>query len=308
MSAAAWRRAAPADAGALLSLAKPREAYATGFSHRAFTAADGSLAEGKAGVRIYALPSPAGSGLDAAVLFTSSGTAFPLLGAAYERGGPAAVEALEGLRRSRFARAFEPGVCLGARDHVDALAKAFRWKPAIAVEYDAMALDAQADAGRARASGADRDVGGLPPGTAIRRASPSDLEALLPLAEAYERAEVLTSIHVFDPAACRASQARSLSRLSVFIALVGGRIAARAQTNARGLGCEQIGGVFVEPDYRRRGLGRAVVSALVSDIAGRGKSASLFVKKSNVQARDLYLSLGFEIVRDYVVAYFRPAH
>jgi hypothetical protein len=42
------------------------------------------------------------------------------------------------------------------------------------------------------------------PGSTIRRASPADLDALLPLQEAYEREEVLTSIHTFNQAACRA--------------------------------------------------------------------------------------------------------
>lgn len=292
----------PTDAGAVRGLAAPREAYATGFSYRAFPAGDASLAEGKAGVRLYVLPSPSpGSGLDAAVLFTASGTAFPLLGEAYDDGGPQAAEALRGLRRSRFARAFEPGVCLGARDHVRALASAFGWKPEIAVEYDSMHL--QSAAAFRAATGVQ---GAYPGGAAIRRAGASDLEALIPIAEAYEKAEVLTRLHVFDAAACRASQARSLSRLVVFVALIGGRIVARAQTNARGIGCDQVGGVFVEPEFRRRGLGRAVVSALVEDIAARGKAASLFVKKANGEARELYLSLGFATVRDYTVAYLHP--
>lgn len=232
--------------------------------------------------------------LRAALFLSASGTAFPLLGSDLDRGGVDAVAALSGLRASRFVRAFAPAVCLGARDHVGALVGALGWKPEVSVEYDSMLLPASSIRP------------GIPPSSSVtlRRAGLGDLDALMPIAEAYERAEVLTRLHVFDPAACRASQAKALSKLTVWVAILDGKIAGRAQTNAKGLFCDQLGGVFVAPEHRGKGLGRAVVAALAADIASRGKSATLFVKKRNAAARSLYLSLGFAVERDYTVAYF----
>jgi predicted GNAT family acetyltransferase len=203
---------------------------------------------------------------------------------------------LEGLRASRIVRAYKPSACLGAADHVAALIKALRWKSALDIPYDAMRLG--------RTAMAIGQSGGVETRVVYRRALPSDLDALLPLAAEYERAEVLTRLHAFDTAACRASQAKSITRMTVFLAETGGRVVARAQTNALGFSTEQVGGVFVDPAYRGRGIGRGIMTALADDIVARGKDVSLFVKKSNLVARSLYLSMGFEIVRDYRVSYF----
>jgi ribosomal protein S18 acetylase RimI-like enzyme len=239
-----------------------------------------------------------------AVLLSSSGTAFPVLGDACEADGPGTARAIEALAKTRIGRSYKPAACVGASSQVAVLERSMRWSPEIEIEYDAMSLaldpigPLRAGAGGARPV----PVAGI---AEYRRAGPGDLDSLLPIARAYENAEVMTALHAFDPEACRASQAKSLRVHTVYLAEVRGRVAARAQTNARGYGYEQIGGVFVEPEFRGLGIGRGVVEALVADIAARGKSASLFVKKSNAVARSMYLSMGFVPVRDYRVSYFR---
>ena len=53
----------------------------------------------------------------------------------------------------------------------------------------------------------------------------------------------------------------------------------------------------VHPDYRGRGLGRAVVAAGIAYLVGRGaRSVSLEVDSDNAPARELYLTLGFRKV------------
>jgi predicted GNAT family acetyltransferase len=224
-------------------------------------------------------------------MLSASGTAFPVLD-----DGVTATPVPDGLRASRVARAYRPSACLGAADHVSALVAALRWKPAIEIPYDAMSLERAAEAATPKMQ--------APAGIVYRRAKPSDLDALYPLAAEYERSEVLTRLHAFDPLACRASQARSIAKLTVYVAEYGGRIVARAQTNAVGFSFEQVGGVFVDPASRGKGLGRGVMEALVSDINSRGRNVSLFVKTGNAAARALYLSLGFSVVREYRVSYF----
>lgn len=264
---------------------------------------NGSLAgykHGRGGLFLYAGPagpeqSEAGTSgpqpIQVAVLFSSSGTAFPVLSDTADDG-----PVLEGLRRSKVVRTYKPSACLGAADHVAALVGAMRWKTAFDIPYDAMCL--------LRTDLSGGQAYGNTPGVSYRRAHAGDLDALYPLAAEYERTEVLTHLHVFDPVACRAAQARSIEKMTVFLAEAGGRVVARAQTNALGFSTEQVGGVFVDPAYRGRGIGRGIMAALVDDIFSRRKNVSLFVKKGNPAARSLYLSMGFEIARDYRVSYF----
>ncbi len=235
-----------------------------------------------------------------AVLLSSGGTAFPVLSGSFDSGGQEASLALQGLRAARTVRTWHPSACVGASDHVGALIAALRWKQELAVEYDAMYL-APGTCGQASQPDNRTPVSGI---AEYRLATPADLDALYPLAAAYEKSEVMTALHAFDPAACRATQAKNLKTQLVYLATMHGRVVARAQTNAQGWAFDQIGGIFVDPEFRGLGLGRGVVDALVSDIAARGRGVSLFVKKSNTVARSLYLSMGFQISRDYRVSYF----
>lgn len=257
------------------------------------------MERGRGGIFLYDAAGLSGS-LGMAVLLSSSGTAFPVLSGSFDDGGPEAVLSLQGLRASRTVRAWHPSACVGASDHVSALVSALRWKQELAVEYDAMYLQ-PGNHGQQSPITSRVAVSGI---AEYRRATKADLDALYPLAAAYEKTEVITVMHAFDPAGCRATQAKNLKTQIVYLATVHGRVVARAQTNARGWAFDQIGGIFVDPEFRGLGLGRGVVDALVSDLAARGRGVSLFVKKSNTVARSLYLSMGFSKSRDYRVSYF----
>ena len=55
--------------------------------------------------------------------------------------------------------------------------------------------------------------------------------------------------------------------------------------------------VAVDPDHRRRGAGRALVTGLVRALAGRGaEEVTLEVRVGNHAARDLYREVGFVTV------------
>jgi predicted GNAT family acetyltransferase len=127
---------------------------------------------------------------------------------------------------------------------------------------------------------------------------------MLPLQEAYEREEVLTPIHSFSLPACRASLARALERQVVVLAEEGGTVVAKAGTNARGLAVDQVGGVYTLPARRGRGIAAALMSALLAEIEGAGRRASLFVKPHNAPAMSLYRSLGFVEIDDFRADYY----
>jgi len=144
------------------------------------------------------------------------------------------------------------------------------------------------------------------PGLSLRRAYPADVDDLMYLQEAYEREEVLTSVHEFNRAACRASLLRALERQLVFVAEEDGVFVGKAGTNARGFRVDQVGGVYTLPERRSRGVAGALMAALLAQIEGSGKTASLFVKPCNAPALSLYRRLGFADIGDYRADYFLP--
>jgi GNAT superfamily N-acetyltransferase len=167
--------------------------------------------------------------------------------------------------------------------------------PAESIDYDLMALD--------RAPGAGCFAAG-PPGLRIRRPDDGDMESLLPLQAAYEQEEVLPRGAVFNPASSRAALEHILSREHILTAELGGRIVAKANTSAESFTRYQIGGVYVHPDYRGRGIATRLCAELVRSLMPSGRGFSLFVKKRNPAARSVYRRNGFEILFDYRISYY----
>ena len=65
--------------------------------------------------------------------------------------------------------------------------------------------------------------------------------------------------------------------------------------------------VATHPDFRRRGLGEAVISALKAEAAERGiETLFLEVRRSNEPARRLYEKLGFEVIGERRGYYTAP--
>ena len=83
-----------------------------------------------------------------------------------------------------------------------------------------------------------------------------------------------------------------------------GDIVAKANTNAIGINCVQIGGVYTHPLYRRNGYAGALVQALCNRALRSGKHPVLFVKEKNTPAFNLYQKLGFEECGRYSIAYY----
>ena len=285
-AAGAWRLADKADEPALRSLLVPMEVHATALSGKLRT--PGPFRND--GDRI--LVHPCGTDrIDAVLFLSASGCAMPLVDAGMD---PERIQGLlHDLKRTHPVQVFRPASCVGLGVTTRSLQQALGWRPSLSVLYDAMSLDA-------------KDFSPRPlPTQRGRNAGPADLEALLPVAKAYEMEEVATSMHPYDEAVCRANQARALARYRVRVLEDCGRIVARAQTNAIGYGREQLGGIIVSRELRGRGYGRVVVTELAASILADGKGLSLFVKKGNNPARRLYESLGFVFSGDFRVDYFK---
>ncbi len=73
----------------------------------------------------------------------------------------------------------------------------------------------------------------------------------------------------------------------------GSRLVGVARTSVRLDRIWIIGGVYVSPEARRKGHGRALMRAAISAAASAGATPALYVRESNAAARALYRSLDF---------------
>jgi ribosomal protein S18 acetylase RimI-like enzyme len=164
-----------------------------------------------------------------------------------------------------------------------------------AIDYDLMALDGKPN---------PEALGIGPEGLVLKPPEPRDRDALFSLQAAYEQEEVLPRGAVFDPASCFLSLGRILSREQVLVAELGSRIVGKINTNAASFTRRQIGGVYVLPEYRGRGIAVRMGAALAEDLISRGMGVTLFVKKGNPAARAVYRRIGFRAVEDYRICYY----
>lgn len=139
---------------------------------------------------------------------------------------------------------------------------------------------------------------------AFVRCSPADADALLSLQEGYEREEVVPPGDPFDKKACRILLARALSNQVIYAARVRGAYVAKAGTNARGLEWDQMGGVYTDPEWRGRGIARALMAHVVRERRSQGRKVALFVKDRNETARRVYEDTGFRKDCPFRISYF----
>ena len=163
------------------------------------------------------------------------------------------------------------------------------------IDYDLMILD-----------GKQRPIALKPgpKGLVLRPPKPEDEDGLFALHSAYEQEEVLTKKSVFNPEASRLNLKHILSRESVLVAEMDGRLVAKINTNAESFNRVQIGGVYVHPHYRRKGIAAVMSMVFTQGLLENGKNLTLFVKKRNLAARKVYHNIGFDFLADFRINYY----
>lgn len=141
-------------------------------------------------------------------------------------------------------------------------------------------------------------------GEEIVRCTEHDMEILHPLQKDYMKAEVAVPGRALTDAEVAISLRQILKNQLCFALTVDGDIVAKANTNAIGINCVQIGGVYTHPLYRRNGYAGTLVQALCNRALRSGKKPVLFVKEKNTPAFTLYRKLGFEECGRYTIAYY----
>ena len=141
-------------------------------------------------------------------------------------------------------------------------------------------------------------------GEEIIRCTEHDMEILHPLQKDYMKEEVAVPGRPITDAEVDISLRQILKNQLCFALSVDGDIVAKANTNAIGINCVQIGGVYTHPLYRRNGYAGALVQALCKRALRANKKPVLFVKEKNTPAFTLYRKLGFEECGRYTIAYY----
>ena len=97
------------------------------------------------------------------------------------------------------------------------------------------------------------------------------------------------------------------NRLSLWlVALEGDRVAGYVGSQTV-LGEADMMNIAVHPDFRRKGIGEALVKKLIAELSQRGcHSLTLEVRASNGPAKNLYEKLGFVLVGRRKNYYFHP--
>jgi ribosomal protein S18 acetylase RimI-like enzyme len=194
----------------------------------------------------------------------------------------------------------------GLADDMDLLEKALREKnffPATTNDYELLSLVYST---RMQNGAANKSLHSSksPPGLLVRKAEMSDADALFPLQAGYETEEVLPPGAKFNPASCRKIVESLILGGLIMTAELGGSLVGKININACSYNRFQIGGVYVQPEYRNMGIARAMTSSLIREYAPVKNYFTLFVKKKNIPARRVYDSLGFKRIADYRITYF----
>ncbi len=187
----------------------------------------------------------------------------------------------------------KPNTVMGLRKHVEAVERIIRSTPYASVTYHIMTLT--------HPPAATPSCDGI----VCRRAKPRDAGMLFPLQKGYEIEEVLLDPATFNTSACYLRLQKNLRRELVICALKNGKAMAKAGTNALGFNFAQIGGVYTVEKYRNQGVMEHVFSVLLAGIFETRKGACLLVKKENGVAIKLYKKLGFAIIDEFKISYYR---
>lgn len=144
-----------------------------------------------------------------------------------------------------------------------------------------------------------------PDGCTLYRAGPGDLMKLFSLEIAYQQEEVIRKDQPVNILVLKRRFKDQLKNEIIFYLEKNGEAVAKAGTNAKGFTHRQLGGVYTRPDYRNRGFSTFLTSALISKVMEEMRGSTLFVKKNNLSAIQVYKKCKFIPCGDFRIDYFR---
>jgi ribosomal protein S18 acetylase RimI-like enzyme len=132
----------------------------------------------------------------------------------------------------------------------------------------------------------------------------ADIDDITPLQAEYEKEEVLPKGSTFSYSASRVNTANIIAKGQVLAAEIDDRFVGKINVSAVSFTRFQVGGVYVSPEFRGRGIAGAMAYEFISSLISQGRGVTLFARKSNNAACRLYKSLGFQNINDYLIVYY----
>ena len=173
--------------------------------------------------------------------------------------------------------------------------KTHGFSPSDSIDYDLMTLDKMPLPGCFNKG---------PQDLILRAPEAADKKELFELQSAYEKEEVIPANGFFSPGNCQKTLERLMNTEKMLVACLGGRVIGKINTNAASFTRFQIGGVYVRPELRGHGIAVKMSAVFLKELVAEGRGITLFVKKRNAAARNVYSRLGFTIRGDYRISYF----
>lgn len=141
-------------------------------------------------------------------------------------------------------------------------------------------------------------------GIILRNPLMTDLDALAPLQEGYEKEEVLPKSGTFHPASSRLNIANIIAGKKILVAELNGKLVGKINVSSVSFTRYLVGGIYVHPEFRGRGIAKRMTYKFISSIFSKDTGVSLFVKKNNYPAKKIYEDIGFKKIGDYRITYY----
>jgi uncharacterized protein len=133
-----------------------------------------------------------------------------------------------------------------------------------------------------------------PGGSALRAATPKDLELLLPACAATHVGEIGVDPLETDPVGFRRRTRQQIDEGRSWVWIEEGTILFKAEASAWTPRAVQLQQVWVDPEVRNRGYGRRGLSDLIGLLLGKVPRVCLFVRADNPAAIRLYEVVGMK--------------
>jgi len=277
-----WSLAKPADGDRLKEFLLPREHTCVSFTYRINEGGKIAIPPRKK-IQILITRAKKKGEFTGAVLQTKYGFIFPVF---QKKPSPDLILKMKSYSSYFFS-------VMGTKKNVNAVNRLIDKEPQNTIEYYIMTQESFLDSSFV-----------TPPELKIKRADVKDAERLYPLQELYEKEEVLINPATFNKENTMRFLKKDIIHQIVYLAEYKGTPIAKAGTNAKGFGYDQLGGVFTMPQFRNRGFAGYLMKPLLEEINQHGKLATLFVKKGNGPAIGLYKKLGFSVKENFSISYY----
>ena len=133
----------------------------------------------------------------------------------------------------------------------------------------------------------------------VRKARTSDFEWLCTAASAMVEEDLSLPWAGQDPAVFTARIHAAIKDGAEYVGSVSNRLVYRVERGTRSTYGAQIGGIWVEPDVRGQGLGRAGTRAVCTLLLQNTPRVTMHVRADNMTAIRCYESIGFKAIRAF---------